>query len=79
MKLKGILLSCSIVKKIDSKYCAIAKFFDIERQKLHQLYFLKDDCNDEVIARLLKLKNKQVEIEIELPYNLIVTKLKTIE
>lgn len=79
MKLKGIVLNCNIVKKIDSKYCAIAKFFDIERQKLQQLYFPKDNCNDETIARLLKLKNKQVEIEIELPYNLVVTRLKVIE
>lgn len=79
MRLQGILLSFSIVKKIDSKYAGIAKFFNIETQKLHQLYFLKDHCTDEVIARLLKLKNKKVEIEIELPYNLIVTSLKVIE
>lgn len=76
MRLRGVLLSFNIVKKIDSKYCAIAKFFNIETQKLHQLYFLKDHCND--VEKLLKLKNEKVEIEIELPYNLIVKSLNKI-
>jgi len=79
MRMKGIILSCNIVKKIDSKYCAIAKFFDIESQRLHQLYFPKNNCNDKFILKLPELKNKKVEIEIELPYNLIVSRLNIIE